>query len=62
MAKSGVQSAAVNLLTECAVIQYQGDRDSITQDLADTLTSKVQFSHGLSSLQSLSKQRTLCRT
>ena len=38
----GVESAAVNLLTECAVVQYNGSSGQITAgDLTETLTSKV---------------------
>ena len=44
MAKPEVHSAAVNLLTECAVVQFsERDEDALMQDLTETLTSKVGF-------------------
>lgn len=42
LAKPSVESAAVNLLTECAVIQFSGEGGAaVTEDLTQTLTSKV---------------------
>jgi len=42
MATPGVHSAAVNLLTECAVVQYRGGGGQTTAgDLTEMLTSKV---------------------
>ena len=42
MAKPEVHSAAVNLLTECAVVQYSDqDAGGVTEEIMDALTSKV---------------------
>ena len=42
MARPEVHSAAVNLLTECAVVQYEDkDREGVTEEIMDALTSKV---------------------
>ena len=42
MAKPEVHSAAVNLLTECAVVQYDDkDKEGVTEEITNALTSKV---------------------
>lgn len=54
-ARPGVDSAAVNLLTECAVVRYSGpaDRDAFIAETTEALTAKVPFLSG----QLLSGQR-----
>ena len=42
LSKPGVQSAAVNLLTECAVVQYSAaGGESVAQEATELLTSKA---------------------
>lgn len=42
MAKPEVHSAAVNLLTECAVVRYSDQHgDGVSKEIMDALTSKV---------------------
>lgn len=44
MAKPEVHSAAVNLLTECAVVQYNNEsRNGVTEEIMEALTSKVLY-------------------
>ena len=42
LSKPGVQSAAVNLLTECAIVQYSAEGgESAVQEATELLTSKA---------------------
>ena len=43
LSKPGVHSAAVNLLTECAVIQYEpnGNAEAAVKEATQLLTSKL---------------------
>ena len=51
MGMPGVESAAVNLLTECAVVQYDSSSGQATAgSLTETLTSKVSPCLGLGGL------------